>query len=139
MLENTMLLKRFCYAPMGTFGTLRYGDLKLYTVEKPWVNNERNISCIPEGSYEVKGRKYNKGDYYTYEIVGVPNRTLILVHVANLPEEVEGCVGIGSGLGAVRNRWAVTGSQRGFNRLTRAWEESIPEHIIISFKDMKHE
>ena len=50
-------------------------------------------------------------------MTGVPGRELILKHVANTSHDVRGCLGIASGLGFYRGRWAVTGSRAGFRRL----------------------
>lgn len=38
----------------GVQGTLRCGDYECYTLERPWLDNRRRVSCIPAGTY--KGR-----------------------------------------------------------------------------------
>lgn len=79
-----------------TLGTLT-GEGNLFsTVERPWLGNKRNISCIPDGEYTVKRVNSPKFGSRQWEITGVPNRSHILLHVANHPHDVEGCVGLGT-------------------------------------------
>jgi hypothetical protein len=90
-------MERFSYAENGTFGRLRLpSGRSLATVEKPWVNNTRNISCIPIGSYLCVSRRYWRGNYDAYEVLDVPERSHILFHKGNQPSEVEGCIALNS-------------------------------------------
>ena len=89
-----MILTRHTYSPSGTFGIIRDGDSSLVTVERPWLDNETFISCIPEGEYLCK--RYSSSKYpNTFEIKDVPGRTKILFHIANYPSDVQGCIGLG--------------------------------------------
>jgi len=86
-------------------GKQTLGNLSLYnssgslvyeckTLELPWKNNMRQISCIPKGEYKVVVRvsqKYQK----RYHILSVPNRTLILIHHGNYYTQTLGCVLVG--------------------------------------------
>ena len=110
-------LQRFCYSEMGTFGEMLIGGVTLYTVERPWLNNQVNVSCIPEGVYQCIPRHYNRGGYDAVEVCDVPNRTHILAHVANTIRDVAGCIGIGFGLGFHDSLklWMVTDSQKAFD------------------------
>jgi len=111
-------LKRIAYTPLGTFGVLDIISDKLYTIERPWVNNEPFKSCIPEGLYTCNGEAYyNKGGYKAIEVEDVPGRSNILFHKANTMTDVEGCIGVGLSLGIVNNQWAVTSSMVAFSRL----------------------
>ena len=86
----------------GTFGSLECGEFSCSTVERPWLNNEHNVSCIPEGIYmcKISASTTNKaaGMDTAYEVVGVPGRELIKIHVANWPRDVLGCIGLGKTL-----------------------------------------
>ena len=89
-----IVLERLAYLPNCTIGRLLAGSHAWATIERPWINNETNISCIPEGSYRCE--KYNSPRFpRTYEITDVVNRTHILFHIANKPIEVKGCIGLG--------------------------------------------
>lgn len=68
-----------------------------WTMELAWKNNERRVSCIPKGTYKVVPRFSEKyGDHY--HIQDVPNRDLILIHVANYASDLLGCIGVGTSL-----------------------------------------
>lgn len=83
------------YHPAGTIGRMFAEGAIFSTVERPWLDNEPFISCIPEGAYIVE--PYSSAKYPdVYEIKDVPDRTHILFHAANYPTDVEGCVGVGA-------------------------------------------
>lgn len=90
-----MTLVRVAETPFGTFGVLMDGGLPFcLTVERPWKNNVRNVSCIPEGEYvcrAVKSPKFGN----TFEVCGVPGRSAILFHKGNLMEDSHGCIILG--------------------------------------------
>jgi hypothetical protein len=81
------------YDPDGTNGELRCGGKTIcYTIELPWLANQRNISCIPEGRYELKKRFVQKFGLHLL-VVNVPNRSWILIHPANdAKTQLKGCI-----------------------------------------------
>tara|TARA_R110002074_G_scaffold182943_2_gene348031 strand:+ start:1314 stop:1760 length:447 start_codon:yes stop_codon:yes gene_type:complete len=89
------------YFKEGTNGTLfcsdspfdrAQGKFLCHTIELPWNNNKRNMSCIPEGAYEIVTR-YSKRFQNHLLVKGVTNRRLILFHPANdALKELEGCI-----------------------------------------------
>lgn len=108
-----LLLER-AYFEEGTNGALFYSVETLgqtqprflcYTLELPWRNNQRNISCIPEGVYEVIPRFSKKFKHHLL-VKDVENRSYILFHPANdALKELRGCIapvtyltGIGKGI-----------------------------------------
>ena len=68
------------------------GVLLCRSIELRWANNERNISCVPEGVYPVAIIQHPKfGE--CFQINGVKGRSGILVHVANdAQKELRGCI-----------------------------------------------
>ena len=93
---NYLELERFAYLDEGTFGKMTTpAGLVLYTVERPWKGNERRVSCIPEGDYQLFRDRFNRGGYDVYQLADVPGRDEILIHIANWPHEVMGCIGVG--------------------------------------------
>ena len=71
------------YFPDGTNGKLECdGKLICKTIELPWKNNERSVSCIPEGRYILEKRYSLKYKWHIH-VTGVQNRSLILFHPAN--------------------------------------------------------
>lgn len=95
----------------GTFGVLILEDgTKYQTAELPWRDNERKVSCIPDGTYKVAlvnsprfGRVYGLAD--------VPGRSHILIHAGNFAgnvergwvSDVEGCILLGTTRGLLKN------------------------------------
>jgi hypothetical protein len=78
------------YEPDGTNGEL---VLKVCnTIELPWLQNQRNVSCIPEGRYELKKRVTQKRGQHLL-VVNVKGRDGILFHPANdAKQELRGCI-----------------------------------------------
>lgn len=59
-------------------------------LELPWKDNERRVSCIPKGLYDVE--KFNSptfGNVFLYQ--EVPNRDMIEMHPGNYHSDVLGC------------------------------------------------
>lgn len=85
-LERTYFLE-------GTNGTLTCeGKLICLTIELPWKNNERKVSCVPEGNYTIT-KRYSKKYGWHLEVKDVKDRSLILIHPANNAlKELQGCI-----------------------------------------------
>jgi hypothetical protein len=103
-----LILERFCYSPQGTFGRL----LNWYTIELPWQYNERNVSCVPQGTWLAK-RFHSVKHPNTFEL-SIPARTGILFHVGNTKDDFQGCIGLGKSLGVVNSKWAIQESGKAF-------------------------
>jgi hypothetical protein len=88
----TLRLSR-TYFPDGTNGKLDYeGTFISYTIELPWNQNEKKVSCIPEGEYLLK-KRYSQKFQWHIEVVDVANRSFILFHPANNAlKELYGCI-----------------------------------------------
>jgi len=86
------ILKR-TYYPKGTNGELWINGQSIgYTIELPWLHNQRNISCIPEGRYELV-KRYTETRGWHILVKDVPDRSWILFHPANNAlKELKGCI-----------------------------------------------
>ena len=69
--------------------------LRFVTLELPWKNNQRLISCIPPGEYEMFRRHSEKYGSH-FHILNVPGRDMILIHTANFKRELKGCIAPGA-------------------------------------------
>ena len=137
----TVELVRFAYTVKGTFGILFVdGDPICYTVERPWDDNKPNVSCVPEGTYPLRMRSsgvvkrssagaFEKG----WEICEVPDRTYIMVHVANHMGHLQGCVGTGDQLGVVGNQFGVWNSRAAFAKFMQRLPDDTDHRISITF------
>ncbi|WP_339919650.1 DUF5675 family protein [uncultured Flavobacterium sp.] len=81
------------YFPEGTQGALEWnGTLVCYAIELPWLQNQRRISCIPEGEYVLQKRFSPKFKWHIH-LKNVPGRDFILIHPANdAKKELLGCI-----------------------------------------------
>ena len=104
-----LLIIRDTFTEESTVGELFLnGELMCDTLENPWKDNQRNISCIPEGEYKVRirlARESATRDYLHLLVKHVPNRDWILFHRGNSAKDTSGyiLVGLGSQQDYVQN------------------------------------
>lgn len=99
------------------------------TLELPWRDNQRNISCIPAGSYKVTKREPSQKFNYPHFILhDVQERSWILIHIGNMVQETAGCI--------------LVGERRDTNdfifnsRLTlRELHDTLPEQFTLTIKE----
>ena len=96
-----LLIIRDTFTENSTIGELFInGERFCDTLENPWLNNQRNISCIPEGQYKVRLRLPRESatrDYLHLLVQDVPNRDYILFHIGNTAKDTSGCILVGQG------------------------------------------
>lgn len=111
-----LALTRFAYLPDCTLGWLMAGDLKLATIERPWLPNPKGpggmprVSCVSDGLYNVRPHTSDKfPDTYAlvnqalgvyYQPGDIPagqewGRSAILIHAGNTVSDVIGCIAVG--------------------------------------------
>ena len=74
-----------------TAGRLTLPDgSEIQTIERPWLDNQVGISCIPEGVYKFKRDHFGKHQWWS--ILEVPGRTFIEIHPGSKPKHSEGCI-----------------------------------------------
>lgn len=65
------------------------------SLERGWLNNVRNISCIPTGIYKLRLEWSPKFQKDLWEIYDVPNRRECKFHAANFSRQLNGCIALG--------------------------------------------
>lgn len=111
----------------GTFGVIRInGRVFSVCLERPWLKNKKNISCIPAGVYLLK-RELSHEWGWTYEVVDVEGRTLIRFHWGNWLTDSKGCILIGEGFGVVSGETRYPEGKRGITRSREAFRNFIKE------------
>ena len=97
------------YLQNQTLGSWFFNEQALCkTMELPWKDNLRSVSCIPEGDYTVtkeppipandsQGRK--ERPYWHFRIHNVPGRSGVLVHKITYVKDLRGCIGVGFSFG----------------------------------------
>lgn len=91
------VIRRYTDGP--TLGILRVWEgpmkmLELKTLELPWKNNARAISCIPEGTYTMRWTPSPKFKA-TWQLMDVPGRKYIRIHAGNYLSDIQGCILVG--------------------------------------------
>lgn len=66
------------------------------SLERGWLNNVRNISCIPAGKYDLRLEWSPRFQTHLWEIYNVPNRRECKFHAANFVRQLNGCIALGS-------------------------------------------
>lgn len=119
-----LILKR-AYFPSGTNGAIFCNEQFIcFSIELPWKENRRKISCIPEGRYTISKRFTEKRGWHLI-VNGVPNRSEILFHPANnAQKELQGCIAPVSALTSIG---AGTDSRKADNKLNILVMEAIQE------------
>lgn len=131
-------LTRYVDDGQATLGRLRLIENHSepwYTIERPWRENQRNVSCIPLGTYLIVPRHYHRGGYPAWEVEDVPDRSMILFHIANWAHDVEGCIGIGMGASPHSNGFMVTDSVDGFRSFMGAMgdrDDAEPAVLVVT-------
>ena len=94
-----LLIIRNTFSEVSTIGNLYLnGEWLCDTLENPYLNNQRNISCIPAGEYRVRlrtARESETRDYLHLLVQDVPDRDWILFHRGNTTKDTRGCVLVG--------------------------------------------
>lgn len=102
-------LKRVSRVDFATFGVmlgwknvrLADGEVKPFfvpfcgTVELPWKDNEKDVSCMPPGLWKMVRSGPTKNIPYPHVKILVTGRDGCAVHKANLATQLRGCVAVG--------------------------------------------
>ena len=99
------------------FGVMIARGELFYTLELPWKDNKKNVSCIPEGDYPCVFRVRTPTHENVYEVCDVPDRSGVLIHVGNYPHDVKGCIALGLGRVFEGEGHMLRGSQKAVERL----------------------
>jgi len=96
-----LLVIRETFTEVSTIGNLYLdGEWLCDTLENPYIDNQRSISCIPAGQYKVRLRTAKESatkDYLHLLVQEVPDRSLILFHSGNTAKDTRGCILVGIG------------------------------------------
>lgn len=92
--------------------TLYAKDRIFQILERPWLGNKQNVSCIPAQTYICKFiEKSQSGKYKNvYWIIDVHGRVGVLTHNGNLVWQTNGCLLIGKRRGILAGQPAVLSS-----------------------------
>ena len=86
-----MILQRLKSPADRTLGIFTMPDgTELKALERPWLDNQTCVSCIPAGFYRFKRNEHGRHQWFA--VLGVPGRTHIEFHEGTKPSHSEGCI-----------------------------------------------
>ena len=123
-----LTLYRIYSGDQGTIGELVYNGVRICFInELPWRDNQKNISHIPEGVYQVNYLPRSGSGKYrdVYHITNVPGRNGVLMHAGNLAGDIYklfkthswGCLLPGLRLGRLSSQRSVLASRAALRKL----------------------
>lgn len=134
----------------GVFGTMHVdGEYFCRTVERPWLSNKAFISCITAGAYDLvpwDSPKFGPVVAFVnpalhiyldaHDVSDPQARDKCLIHAANYPHELNGCVAIGAEVvNFPHHGFGVANSRRALERLRSRWKDRSGMTAVISWSD----
>ena len=111
-----------------------YAKHKTFQVlERPWLNNKSNVSCIPAGIYTCRYLERSASGKYRniYVIEDVDDRVGILCHSGNLVIHTKGCLLTGKRRGFLGGKHAVLSSRVALGEFVRLMGKEDFKLIIV--------
>jgi len=93
------------------------------SLERGWLDNLNNISCVPVGEYELKYEFSNSFNRELWELKGVPGRSECKFHAANYWHQLRGCISLGSRLMDI--------DKDGFHDVTSSGNTMLSFHLAL--------
>jgi hypothetical protein len=107
--------------------------LLCFSIERPDLNNQRSISCIPEGVYNCSRDESGKHQYD--KINAVPDRDFIEIHIANRPDQLNGCIAFGDDGAIMECNIAVRNSKATLDKILERYPDGFTL-IILDLTDL---
>ena len=126
-----IILQRLVGGDGGVFGVILKDKRPLFTtLELPWKNNQRNISCVPPGTYKCSKIFSNRFQRYLYVLLNVPDRDMVEIHVGNSIRDTQGCILLGMSYSLSDN--AIMNSKLAFDNFMSI----MPSEFTITINDV---
>ncbi len=99
MSDRQVVLTRNIFLPYATLGDLiTDSGYSFKSVERPWLDNQPDVSCDPIGSYRCGSSFSPKHGCNVYHLLDVRGRTAVEIHAANLAIQLLGCIALGKAI-----------------------------------------
>lgn len=119
----------------GTFGVLLDCNIPFcLTLERRWLNNKRNVSCIPAGLYLCR-RIQSPHFGNTFKVLSVPKRKDILFHKGNINDDTHGCIIVGEYFEPLGSKNAVRASGKAFKEFL--FKTNGINEFLLTIKEVK--
>ena len=131
-----LVIKRVNIIMNGVSGVLIVDGFPICaTLERPWINNVRNVSCIPAGDYICNWTKSSRAGNVDGWLVGIDHvegRDKIRIHAGNYIDDSLGCILLGTQFDHVSGNPTIGGSRPAVGRFLKLMQgrENISLRII---------
>lgn len=126
-----IILQRLVGGDGGVFGVILKDRRPLFTtLEPPWKNNQRDVSCIPPGTYKCRKSFSNKFQRQLFELIDVPDREVIKIHIGNSISNTLGCILLGMSYSL--SDYAIVNSKLAFD----SFMSIMPNEFTITINDI---
>jgi Family of unknown function (DUF5675) len=109
--QPDVLLTRIIERGDGVFGWMTVGTFAGFTVERPWLRNQKELSCIPRGTYRIALQFSPHFQRNLWHVLDVEGREAIEIHPGNRFTDLKGCVAPGDSIGRDAQGWFVANSR----------------------------
>ena len=124
-----LILQRLTSSDKGVQGVFIYNrSVVCHSLELPWRDNAREISCIPAGLYPIS-KEIHPRFASVFRLSSVPERAGILIHPGNSVYDTKGCILPGLDVDATIG---IKSSRSALNRLY----DLLPSTTTILVKDI---
>lgn len=128
-------LQRLSMSDNGTFGVLVVDNRPLFTtLELPWKNNQRNISCIQAGIYKAIYLFSDHFQKYLFMLQNIPGRDSVEMHIGNTIADTHGCILLGMQYSL--SEYAIVNSKYAFDSFMLITPK---EGFTLTVKDINNE
>ncbi len=91
-----IILQRVVSGENGTYGVIIINNRPMFvSLELPWRDNQRNISCIPAGTYKAIRMVSPTFKREVLMLIDIPGRDAVEFHIGNELEDTRGCILVG--------------------------------------------
>lgn len=127
-----ILVQRFNYSENSVIGRLALdGSHFCFTLERPWKNNQHEVSCILPGRYPVTIRYSPHWNAPMPHVENVPGRSEIMLHPANWVSQLLGCIAPGETYGQDCINESRAAFAPLFGRIKDAFERGEPVWLLV--------
>ena len=116
-----------------TLGVLWCDGLRLFTLELPYKNNKKDVSCIKPGEYDAFVAHSNKNGGDVIWLKDVEDRTAIQIHAGNYTTDIQGCILVGNSIADINGDGIpdVTSSKKSLLQLLNKLQDCEQFKVII--------
>ena len=139
-MQIVKLLRNIELPEHGTFGTVSINETPFcVSLELCWKDNQRDISCIPEGMYNVELTFSPHFEKQLYLIKNVQDRDGIRIHSANVDRQLLGCQAYAESFGKIYTSGQEEIAIMNSGKTMQRFMQIMNNEFIIEIRDINHQ